>query len=77
MHMRTGHTDLSAVANHAHTEGHRIHWAPRILAREKNTSRRKIKEALAIRKLIRQRGEDAGMNQDTGRDISKLWIDLF
>ena len=77
MHTRTGHTDLSAVANHAHTEGHRIHWEPRILAREKNTSRRKIKEALAIRKLIRQRGEDAGMNQDTGRDISKLWIDLF
>ena len=33
-HTRTGHTELSAVARHAHTEGHNIHWKPRVIASE-------------------------------------------
>ena len=33
MHTRTGHTELSAVANHAHKYGHSVQWTPKILAR--------------------------------------------
>ena len=39
MHTRTGHVELSAVADHAHTEGHSIHWTPRVLAKEDNVTK--------------------------------------
>ena len=51
MHTRTGHVELSAVANHSHNNGHEMHWTPRVLAREEDTTKRKIKEALAIKEI--------------------------
>ena len=53
MHTRTEHVELSAVADHAHTEGHSIHWIPRVLAKEDNVTKRKTKEALAIKQLAK------------------------
>ena len=73
---RTGHTELSAVARHAHTEGHNIHWKPRVIASENKTTNRKIKEALAINKLEKERGSDKVMNQDKGTELSKIWLNL-
>ena len=69
-HTRTGHTELSAVARHAHTKGHSIHWKPRVIASENNTTKRKIKEALAINKLEKERRNDKVMNQDKGTELS-------
>ena len=76
MHTRHGHTELSAIANHAHMHAHNIHWKPWVIAREKNTHKRKVKEALAIKKITAQMGPDVAMNQDTGLIVSKLWLDL-
>ena len=76
MHTRTGHVELSAVANHSHNKGHEMHWTPRVLAREEDTTKRKIKEALAIKKLTNGRRDDVIINQDSGMKISKLWLDL-
>ena len=70
-HTRTGHTELSAVARHAHTEGHNVHWKPRVIARENNTTKRKIKEALAINKLEKERRNDKVMNQDKGTELAE------
>ena len=75
-HTRTGHTELSAVARHAHTEGHNIHWKPRVIASENKTTNRKIKEALAINKLEKERGSDKVMNQDKGTELRKIWLNL-
>ena len=76
MHTRTGHVELSAVANHSHNKGHEMHWTPRVLAREEDTTKRKIKEALAIKKLTNGRRDGVIINQDSGMKISKLWLDL-
>ena len=43
MHTRNGHTQLSAVANDAHAAAHNIHWVPRVLTKEKNATKRKVK----------------------------------
>ena len=75
-HANTGHTELSAVARHVHEEAHRIHWKATVIARETDTTKRKIKEALAIRRLEKNSGEDKIMNQDRGLGISKIWLDL-
>ena len=75
-HTRTGHTELSAVARHAHTERHNIHWKPRVIASEKQTTNRKIKEALAINKLEKERGNDKVMKQDKGTEFSKIWLNI-
>ena len=50
-HTRTGHTELSAIAQHAHATGHPIHWEPRVLTKERHAQARKIKEAIAIQRL--------------------------
>ena len=71
-HTRTGHTELSAIAEHAHSTGHDIHWQPHIVAKEKNTTMRKVKEAIAIHKL----GQEKTMNLDCGIELSKLWLSL-
>ena len=73
---RIGHTELSPVARHAHTEGHNIHWKPRVIASENNTTKRKRKEALAINKLEKERGNDKVMNQDKGTELGKIWLNL-
>ena len=72
-HTRCGRIELSAIAKHAHDEGHNIYWEPRIVAKETNAARRKVKEALAIRKLQRAKG---AMNQDVGMNLSTIWLDL-
>ena len=77
MHTRHGHTEPSAIANHAHVHAHNIHWKPQvIIAREENTHKRKVKEALTIKKLNAHKGTEETMNQDTGLLVSKLWLDL-
>ena len=55
MHTRHGHTELSAIVNHAHMHAHNIHWKPPVLASKENTHKRKVKEALAIKKLTAQK----------------------
>ena len=50
-HTRTGHTELSAVARHAHTEGHNIHWKPRVIGSENNITKRKIKGSLGDKQV--------------------------
>ena len=82
MHTRTGHTELSTVANHAnhaHKHGHNIQWTPiaKTLAREGNATKRKVKEALEINEATKRREDRTTMNQDYGRNISKLWLDLI
>ena len=76
MHTRSGHVELSAVANHSHNNGHEMHWTPRVLAREEDTTKRKIKEALAIKKVTNGRRDGVIIYQDSGMKISKLWLDL-
>ena len=72
-HLTHGRTEQSAIARHVVEENHGIHWEPRIIEREKNTTKRKVKEALSIRKVERR---DGSMNQDSGLMMSKLWLDL-
>ena len=73
---RTGHVELSAVANHSHTKSHEMHWTLRVLARDEDTTERKNKEALAMKKLTNGRRDGVIINQDSGMKISKLWLDL-
>lgn len=72
-HTRTGHTELSAIAQHAHATGHPIHWEPRVLTKERHAQARKIKEAIAIQRL----GPEKTINQDRGIELSKLWADVL
>ena len=72
-HLTHGRMEQSAIARHVVEENHGIHWEPRIIEREKNTTKRKVKEALSIRKVERR---DGSMNQDSGLMMSKLWLDL-
>ena len=45
-------------------------WKPRVIAREVNTRKRKIKEALVIHKI----GKDKLLNQDTeGKLVAYGW----
>lgn len=72
-HTRTGHTELSAIAEHVHSVGHNMHWKAHIVTREGHTLKRKVKEALAIHRL----GRAKAMNQDCGLELSKLWLDAI
>ena len=65
---------LSAVAMHAREKEHHIYWTPRVLTKEADATKRKLKEALLIGK-IRRTGRS--MNQDKGLEVSKLWLDLI
>ena len=40
------------------------------------TMKRKIKEALTIKRVEKERGKDRTLNQDTGLELSKIWLDL-
>ena len=62
-----------AMHMHMHIE---IHWKARVIAREDNTEKRKVKEALAIKRLATQCGSEVTMNQETDKMVSKLWLDL-
>ena len=71
-HTRMGKGELSAIAQHVMETGHEIHWNPQILAREKNSTRRKVCEALTINRLDSTRKKT--INQDKGLELSKLWF---
>ena len=70
---RIGRVDKSAIAEHAHVTGHRIYWEPMVIEREQHGGRRKVKEALHIHRMKRRGGS---MNQDSGWQLSKIWLDL-
>ena len=70
LHARTGNIHFSATAAHAET-GHEIHWEPRVLAKETYTIKRKVIEAMYIRRLDKRT-----INQDSGMQLSKIWLDL-
>ena len=70
---RLGHLDKSAVAEHAHTTGHHVHWKAMVVEREQHGRKRKVKEALHIHRMTRK---DGLMNQDRGLHLSKIWLDL-
>ena len=59
------------VTDHAITTGHTMFRKPRVIAREVNTRKRKIKEALVIHKI----GKDKLLNQDKRREVNSLWLD--
>ena len=73
-HARYGRLEQSAVAKHAIEENHQIHWKPVVVTKERNTTKRKVKETLKIREL-EKRGRKT-MNQDSGMQLSKLWLNL-
>ena len=72
---RLGHLDKSAVAEHAHTTRHHVHWKAMVVEREQHGRKRKVKEALHIYCITRK---DGSMNQDRGLHLtlSKIWLDL-
>ena len=69
-----GRLEQSAVTKHAIEENHQIHWKPVVVTKERNTTKRKVKETLKIREL-EKRGRKT-MNQGSGMQLSKLWLDL-
>ena len=73
-HTKTGHTELSAIAEHGHNEGH-IFWQPRVIVKETDTTKRKIKEALQIHRIGRQKKKT--MNPDCGLQLSRLWLEVL
>ena len=50
---------------------HNVHWETRVITKENDTCKRKVKEALTIHKL----GNQKVMNQDCGFEISKIWLE--
>ena len=70
---RLGHTERSAIAEHIHSTGHKVHWEARIIEKEQHGRRRKVKEALHIHRMKQKGGS---MNQDSGWDLSRIWLDL-
>ena len=72
-HVKHGRMEQSAVANHVINEDHAMHWKPRVVGKEKNTTKRKVKEALLIKKLKNGKGV---INQDNGLMLSPLFLDL-
>ena len=71
-HARHGRVDLSAAADHAIVEGHRLDWmSAKVIDREKRWRSRKVKEALWIRNT------ESTLNRDKGWDIDPLWFSLL
>ena len=71
-HAKKGRIDLSAVAEHATLENHRIEWKKaEVIDHEKKTVSRQVKEALWIHET-----EDK-MNKDRGLEINTLWLSLL
>ena len=71
-HFRFDRTEQSAVACHAIEANHELYWEPLVIDKERHSTRRKVKEALNIKKLK----EKDVMNQDSGLQLSKQWLDL-
>ena len=81
MHTGTGHVELLAVANHSHNKGHEMHWTPKVLAREEDTTKRKIKEALAIKKLTngqrRRRDHQPGLRHEDQQIVVRFSLFFY
>ena len=71
-HFRFDRTEQSVVACHVFEANHEIYWEPLVIDKERLSTRRKVKDALNITKLK----EKGVMNQDSGLQLSKLWLDL-
>ena len=72
-HTNAGHPELSAIAEHVHNTGHSMHWEAHIVAKEQSTTKRKVKEAL----IIHQIGREKTLNHNNGLELSKLWLDVI
>ena len=70
-HTNCSKRELLAVAAHAVDEGHEIYWEPRVVARERHSLKRKIREAFYIDEITRC---GHSMNQDHGLELSNLWL---
>ena len=70
-HTKRGEAEMSAIAHHVVSMEHKIHWKPKILLQERHATRRKVRESLIINRL-----GDTNMNQDRGKHLSDLWLDL-
>ena len=76
-HTNMGHTEMSAIAEHAHNESHNIYWKARVIARDQHTTKRKIKESMAINRAKKASGASRLMNKDSGLELSNIWLDLL
>ena len=54
-----------------HDASHEIHWTARVIREEMNKTKRKVKEALAINKLNKERGSHELINQDVAKPYLK------
>ena len=52
-----------------------MNWVPEILAIERGTHERKVKEAVAVHQHSRK--GNGMLNRDNGLDLTKLWLSLF
>ena len=71
-HFRLDQTEQSAVACHDIEAYREIYWELLVIDKEGQSTRRKVKEVLNIKK----QKEKGVMNQDSGLQLSKLWLDL-
>ena len=70
--VKRGHTEKSAVAEHVWLKQHSIAWDHvKILDQDSITSKRRIREALHIRK------HSYLMNRDGGVEVSHIWDSLL
>ena len=68
--IRNGHPQLSAAAEHALYNGHRLDPEPAILDTSRGLGARRVKEALWIH------NKNPSMNRDRGLELSPLWLSL-
>ena len=74
-HTLNAQFDRSAVAEHAHVSGHHANWdGASVLDYESNWRKRKVKEALHIR---RQREIRPLINKDQGWHVGNVWSNVF
>ena len=62
---KKGNTEMSAVAQHTLSNNHTLYWKPRVVLKESNTRKRKIREALTFHRFGAQT-----INQDKGTNLS-------
>ena len=70
-HRKRGEVEMAAIAHHVVKIEHNMHWKPKILLQECNAARRKVRKSLIIHNL-----SDKKINQDPGKHLSDLWLDL-
>ena len=50
-----------------------MHWKAHLVVKELSTTKRKVKEALIIHQISREKT----LNHDDGLELSKLWLDVI